>query len=71
MRLQKCSTRHCDEPAVGSYKDKPMCELCLEGWDEYHSSLDGPDPHGDRDPTPEQQAGWAFEDKLEMYRNEY
>lgn len=29
------------------------------------------DPHGDRDPSPEEQAGWAMQDKIDMYRAEY
>ena len=69
--MKKCSQEHCEEPAEGSWEGKPVCELCMEGLCDWAAEQEGPDPHGDRDPTPEEQAGWAFEDKLEVYRNEY
>ena len=34
------------------------------------AECDGPDPHGYRDPSPEEQAGWAMQDKIDMYRRE-
>jgi len=70
--MDKCSTEDCNETEIaGTVKGKPYCEVCFEGWCEYLADQEGPDPHGDRDPTPEEQAGWAFEDKLRAYRNEY
>lgn len=72
MRLKTimCSSDHCENEADGTFDNKPMCGDCADGWHEYYASQEGPDPHGDMDPTPEEQAGWAFEDKLEMYRKE-
>lgn len=66
-----CSTEDCNEEACGSLRGKRLCDVCLDGWTEYYADQEGPDPHGDRDPSPEEQAGWAFEDKLAMYRNEH
>ena len=71
MKIHKCGVKGCDEDAIGSYAEMPVCELCMEGFIEGEAERNGPDPHGDLDPTPEEQAGWAFDDKLEMYRNEY
>lgn len=69
--MKKCSSEFCDEEATGTYKGKLVCEECMDGYWEMEANNQGPDPHGDRDPTPEEQAGWAFDDKLAMYRNEY
>ena len=47
----------------------------MECWQECEheriAAMEGHDPYGDRDPTPEEQAGWAMQDKIDMYRNEY
>lgn len=44
----------------------------LDGRQEYSQQYtDYDDPHGDRDPSPEDQAGWAFQDKYDRYKNEY
>ena len=67
----KCATEDCKEPAIGQLKGKHYCEECIDGWQEYWADMDGPDPHGDRDPTPEQQAGWAMQDKIDRHRSEY
>lgn len=66
-----CDTLHCGEPVIGDINGKHYCEECYEGWVEYLSEQDGPDPHGDRDPPPEEQAGWAMQDKIDMYRREH
>lgn len=55
----------------GKIDGLPYCDDCFDGMTEQIADGLGPDPHGYRDPTPEQEAGWAFEDKLDMYRNEY
>jgi hypothetical protein len=68
------SCSHCGDMEIevaGKVHGKPVCDECLDGLNEMYAEMDGPDPHGDRDPSPEQQAGEAFQDKLDMYRNEY
>ena len=71
MKAHKCSQEHCDELADGSWDGKPVCELCMDALCEHAAEQDGPDPHGYRDPTPEEQAGWAMQDRIDMYRNEH
>lgn len=66
-----CHFEFCDEEADTLFRGKHVCELCAEGMMEQEAELDGPDPHGYRDPTPEESAGWAMQDKIDMYRNEY
>ena len=54
------------------YCEKNQClEVAEEGYTDYLAEMDGPDPHGYRDPSPEQLAGEVFQDKYDMYRNEY
>lgn len=70
--VEVCAHEGCEETEIaGEIHGKRYCETCFEGWSEYYAEQGGPDPHGDRDPTPEEQAGWAMQDKIDMYRNEY
>jgi len=62
---------HCPSDAAVIFRGKFICEDCADKWVEHLAELDGPDPHGDRDPSPEEQAGWAMQDKIDMYRNEF
>jgi hypothetical protein len=48
-----------------------VCEVCQEGMIECAAQASGPDPHGDRDKSPEELAGEVMQDKIDMYRKEY
>lgn len=71
LKAKKCSQHGCENDANGSWAGSPVCEECGDALAEWAAEQDGPDPHGDRDPTPEEQAGWAMQDKIDMYRNEH
>lgn len=54
------------------HRDGEWCKGCVNDCNaEQFGSSCYDDPHGDRDPSPEQLAGEIFEDRLALYRNEY
>jgi len=61
----------CGAESDSIFQGKPMCEDCCDAYQEYLWETDGPDDHGIYDKTPEELAGEAFQDKLDMYRKEY
>ena len=71
-KCQDCGTAE----ATHTFYQDALCEDCYDisvedAEHERATEMWYDDPHGYRDPTPEEEAGWAFEDKLAMYRNEY